>query len=186
MKNTMLCAVVAVFAGMSQTATRQTKWDAAAAEIVRIPPDAFAEVPPRVRSFLTGFGCAIPQAWGTDRPHNVVSGSFAQRGQTDWAALCSSDGSSAVHIVWGGDASCPTPIAPPVADKAFLQDTGIDGILYSRGISRVRPDPRYWTAPQPFTLASSDHDAISDAFYEKGATAYYCQDGLWLEFQRGS
>ena len=185
MKKVTLFAVAAVSTMVSQPMTAQTKWDAAAANIVRVLPDAFTEVPPSVRSALNRLGCSIPQAWGTDRRHNVVSGSFAQRAQTDWAALCSSDGSSAVQIVWGGEAFCPTPITPPMEDRTFLQDTGIDGILFSRGISRVRPDRRFWTVPAGFTPDSADHDAISDAFYEQGATAYDCRAGSWLEFESG-
>lgn len=185
MKKVITIAIAALFALVPQSMSAQAKWDSAAANIVRVLPGAFTEVPADVRSALHRLGCTIPQAWGNDHLHNIVSGSFAQRDQTDWAALCSSDGSSAIHIIWGGDASCPTPIAPPVADRIFLQDTGLDGVLFSRGISRVRPDPKFWTVPEGFAPDSAGHDAISDAFYEKGAVAYYCESGSWVELVSG-
>jgi hypothetical protein len=39
---------------------------------------------------------------------NVISGEFAARGQRDWAALCSANGRSTIHVYWGGPSTCAT------------------------------------------------------------------------------
>ena len=161
----------------------QTVWDVAAERITRLAPSTFVDLPPGASAALEDDGCTIPQAWGDNEPHNVVAGEFGAPGQTDWAVLCSKDGSSSIVVVWGGPVSCPSPIASPLADQSFLQNTGLDGILFSRGVSGIRADPRYWNFPDG--LESLTHAAISDAFYEKGATAYYCERGVWLELTTG-
>lgn len=158
----------------------QDAWTEAESRIARLAPSRFVDVPEAVRAELERLGCRIPQSWGGDEPHNVISGSFAAAGQTDWAALCSVRDASSVVVVWGGEHRCPSPVSAPAPDAAYLQDTGVDGILFSRGISAVRPKPGYWSFPSDLAPQSVEHDAVSDAFFEKGATAYYCRDGRWL------
>lgn len=160
---------------------QEREWDRAAAEIIRLSPSAFPELPPEVAAAAEQAGCTIPQAWGETGPHNVISGMFAAPGQTDWAVLCSRDGASSVMIIWGGRVTCPSPIRRALPDRSFLQVIEPDGILFSRGIARVRPDPRFWTFPAGFDPDSLTHDAVSDAFYEKGTAAYYCREGEWIE-----
>lgn len=154
-------------------------------DIERLAPSDFTDLPPDVASALERRRCRIPQAWGDDDPHNVVSGFFAREGQTDWAALCSVDEASNVVVMWGGPARCPSPIEDPVADSLYLVRSGMDGLVFSRGLASVGIDLRYWEPLDDPDEGPLDHDAISDAFYEKGATAYYCRDGSWLRFVSG-
>lgn len=156
--------------------------DSDAGPVTYLAPGAFEDIPPRVRAQLEVRGCRIPQAWGNAAPHNVVSGRFASPDQIDWAALCSVDGASRVVILWGGPASCPNVFsASPDAGFTSPEGTG----FFSRGItavpaSRVQ-DPRYWSQPEDGSPPSG-HDALSDAYYEVEATAYYCHGGRWTLF----
>jgi hypothetical protein len=174
-----------VMLAFSMRAAAQTDFDIAAERITRLAPTAFGDLPRDAAAALEAGGCTVPQAWGENEPHNVVVGSFGAPGQTDWAVLCSREGNSSVVVIWGGPVTCPSPIASPLADRSFLQNTGLDGILFSRGISGIRLDPRYWSSPQGPSADSLNHAAISDAFYEKGATAYYCEGGIWIEYTTG-
>ena len=63
------------------------------AEIVRLSPMEFEveDVPLNIQQRFSDMGCTIPQLhefWTAERPHNIISGEFAAKGQTDWAALC--------------------------------------------------------------------------------------------------
>ena len=171
-----------LFGTTSASVHTQDHWSVAADEIVRLAPTVFEKVPPAIRKALSDQGCSIPQTWGNDRPHNVVSGEFAAQGQTDWAALCSRHARSTIVVFWGGPARCP-PLTVSRPDRTFLQYTGpADGILFSRGLS---PVPASALARYPVSDERPDelsHDAISDGFLDKGATAYYCHDGRWSEF----
>jgi hypothetical protein len=70
------------------------------------------------------------------------------------------------------------------ADRAYLQALGAEGILYSRVVDSVSFEPldRYWTYTEEEARPTLAHDVLSDAFLEKGATAYYCHEGHWLRF----
>ncbi len=172
----------ALLLGLSvSSAAAQSVWDIAEGKIERLVPDAFPQLPDDVRATLEHEGCRVPQAWGEDEPHNVVNGSFAVTGQTDWAVLCSVNGRSSILVFWGGAATCPSPLAASLPDRSFLQQTGVDGILFSRGIAAITLRERYWPIDESLPDGPT-HDAITDAFYEKGATAYYCKDGTWLTF----
>jgi len=114
---------------------------------------------------------------------HIVSGDLSGRGGLDRTALCSRDGISRIVVVWDGPAACARELeAHP--DRVFLQDVGLDGIQFSRGIGVVPGDllERYWSydgsEPQP----PPSHDGLSDAFYENGATAHYCHEGTWWTF----
>lgn len=76
----------------------------------------------------------------------------------------------------------PSPIEEPVADSLYVDDSGMDGMVFSRGLESIGIDLRYWDPLDNPGGGPLDHDAISDAFYEKGATAYHCRDGSWLRF----
>ena len=137
-------------------------------------------------SSLVELGCTIPQAWGNSEPHNVVTGKFADPSQTDWAALCSQDGESELVVIWGGSASCPTPLAR-WPDRHFLQNVGVDGILFSRIIGAAPGNlmSTFWKYAGQGDPPALAHDYLSDAFYEKCAKAYYCHEGRWIEFTSG-
>ncbi len=174
--------VTVLMLAFSSRAAAQMEWNVAVERITRLSPGAFWNLSRDAVVALEVEGCTVPQAWGENEPHNVIVGWFGAPGQDDWAVLCSKEENSSIVVMWGGPVSCPTPIAPPLADQSFLQGVGLDGILFSRGIASIRLDPRYWAYPQSPLLDSLTHDAISDTFYEKGATAYYCEGGVWLEF----
>lgn len=147
-------------------------WDEAARRIVRLESSAFTQLPQHIVAELKAQGCTIPQIsqmYGERRPHNVISGSFAAHGQTDWAALCSKDGSSSIRIFWGGPAHCPEEI-PGSRDRNWLQVIAPGKIGYSRflRVSAVQPPP-------------IDYDGIQDIFVQRGAVTHYCDHGKWIE-----
>src|SRR5947208_454932 len=86
-----LVAVASLFAVVHAAGARQLsdEWQLAAKRIVRLPPNAFRDLPARVRMQITADGCLVPQLGGisSPSPHNVVSGQFVVRGQLDWAIL---------------------------------------------------------------------------------------------------
>ena len=77
----------------------------------RLPPSAFAQLPPEVLSQLESRRCTVPQVYDISTPHNLIRGSFALKGQTDWAVLCSKEGQSSILIFWGKPTQCPGELA---------------------------------------------------------------------------
>lgn len=169
------------FWGIPVQLDAQDRWDRALQAIERLPPSAFTDAPEPVRARLAKEGCRIPQAWRPSEPHNIIRGHFASPDQEDWAALCSRSDTSAVLIVWGGPARCPSEVAA-WPDRSRLQGMGAGRIVYSRAIRRVRPEqirqPRTTVDnPPPVELV---HDGIDDAFLGKASSVLYCHNGQWL------
>jgi len=91
--------------GLAGCAAQTPPPSAPVAEIPSLPLTEFKALPPVAVEALRG--CRVPQAWDTPTPHNVITGSFAQPGQIDWAIVCTEGGRSAIRVVWGGRKRCP-------------------------------------------------------------------------------
>jgi hypothetical protein len=157
-------------------------WEAAARTIRRLPPDSFPRLPLAIRAALDARGCSVPQSFTSERPHNVITGSFARAGQQDWAVLCSHHDSSSLFVFWASaDARPPTELAR-ASDAGFLQGIGRGRIGYSRLLAvaspaQIRGYAAAFGGPLPKVL---DHDGVEDAFAEKASTVSYLEGGRWL------
>lgn len=163
----------------------QDSWLKANAEVVRLSPTAFPELPIRISRRLLKLGCTIPQSKELTTRHNVVRGNFQRPKQTDWAVLCSRKRTSSVLIFWADSPNLFSEIAK-IADDVFLQT--IDGqgtISFSRiimpaGKEYILEHYRAYHGPKPPPL---NHQGIEDGFLEKGSTIYYYYRGRWRELQ---
>lgn len=165
-------------------AAQDDKWRAADAATVRLPPSAFPRLPRPVARSLARRGCTIPQAFHESSPHNVISGEFARRGQTDWAVLCSRGRASSILIFWRGSPNSVSEIAK-AADAGFLQDVGGGRIGFSRAIGvadrkRILACYREYGGRRPPPIT---HHGIDDAYVEKASSVHYFRRGRWLELQ---
>ena len=160
----------------------QDRWARADVQTRRLPPAAFADVPPAVRTDLERRGCTIPQVWYETKPGNILRGHFRSRGQVDWAVLCSVSQVSTILVYWTGRSDSVDELAA-TPDKQYLQTVGGDSIGFSRAIAvidagSIREHYRRYGAPAPPPL---DHEGINDAFVEKASVIRYWQQGAWLE-----
>ncbi|MEX1181824.1 MAG: hypothetical protein WEF86_01215 [Gemmatimonadota bacterium] len=158
--------------------------NAAVRRIRLLPADSFPDLPAAIRAELRSSGCLVPQSAFNGEPHNVVSGHFAAPDQQDWAFLCSQDGVSAIHVLWGGPIRCDTPFRS-AEDATYLQGLGGDTIGYSRIIDAIDRE-RMAALTDSFEggrVAPVNHDGINDAFVEKGSEISLCVDGSWIALQ---
>lgn len=152
------------------------------ADIRRLDPFDFPDLPAVVRDELTRRDCTIPQVHGDLRPHNVVRGTFRRARQADIAVLCSREGTSSILIFWGNDFTTTAEVASR-ADEDYIQVMASGEIGYSREIVTAPPDfirrqhERYG-GPKPPTLS---HDGINDLFVGKASVVWYLHGGKWLQ-----
>ena len=156
----------------------------AQADVQRLSPSAFTHAPNRVTQRLRKQGCLIPQAQDVPVPNNLISGEFAAKGQKDWAALCSRNGSSAVVVLWGGKSRCDSVLAE-ADDSLSMQGDGGGKFVYSRMISPIgKPEilghQKAYGGKVPSVL---DHQGIDDIFVGKASVTRYCHKGKWLDLQ---
>ena len=170
--------------GMGLTAGETPDWDKADADILRLPPFDFPELPAPIARELVRRGCLIPQAeqWA-DGLHNVISGQFRRPGQTDWAILCSIDRISSILVFWNGSAADVEVVnGEQRADRHYLQGMGDQPPAFSRLIGAVGKEyilvhyARHG-GPEPPPI---DHQGINNAFAGKVSTVRYWYKGEWL------
>jgi len=185
MKIILIIFTAASMLYFAQGSAAQDEWVAADSATVRLPPTAFPQLPRQVKRELLSRGCTIPQTFADAKPHNVISGEFARRGQTDWAVLCSRDRVSSILVFWGGSARSVAEVAKG-ADRTFLQVVGGKGeIGFSRSIMVVGRDyiikhHREYGGPKPPRI---DHQGIDDGYLGKASYVLYYHRGKWLELQ---
>ena len=151
---------------------------------MQLPLSAFPDLPAEFVRELAG--CTVPQTYVTPRPHNVVHGTLGSRQQTDWAVLCSRAGESVIRIWWGGPAQCASELQP-ARNASYLQGIGDGKIGFSRYISTTDSYHNYESESDSAVADGGgtvklEHDAIEDAFAEKGSTIWLCRNGKWVSF----
>jgi hypothetical protein len=157
-----------------------------AGDIVRLAPDALANLTDAIKTHLKRRGCTIPQ-FGSTGQNNVIRGSFTRPHQADTAVLCSVKGVSSI-LVFRADSASNVVELMPLPDDNFMQDMGHGKMEFSRLIAPA--DAKYiqehaekFEGPKPPPM---DHEGINDIFAEKGSTVWYWDDGKWLELAGAS
>ena len=174
--------------------TNEDPQEHAASKIRRLGPSAFPGLPAAFARELDSLGCTVPQSFFDTLPHNVIKGSFARRGQTDWAAICSRRGATGILIFWGGPSECPRDLSPG-QEKWEVEDFAGGRPFYVRFIVRkdsagIANIPVYGLEEETVSarkeaLSGRGHDGIEDIWEEKGSTVWYCTGGRWVSLGGG-
>ena len=147
-----------------------------------LPPATFTELPAPVRKDLEKRHCMIPQSYEARSPENVIHGAFREKGPTDWAALCSQNGTTTLLVYWSDSGSAPAELAVQTdTDTADPHDeTNLLG--YARGIDVASPNAiNEILVNKPY--GPFDHDGIKDAHIEKSSVIHYFKNGTWMVLQ---
>lgn len=179
---TVMIAFAVLF--VSSPARSQDKWEVADSNIKRLPPNAFTQLPRNILRYLEANRCTIPQYYADQRPHNVIHGQFARKGQYDWAVLCSRNRISSIIVFWNGSAKKRSEIVKS-ADRIYLQGDERGGPGFSRvigvvGKKFILDHYRAYGGPKPPPIT---HQGIDDGFMEKGSVVLYYHRHKWLELQ---
>jgi hypothetical protein len=117
------------------------------AQIARLSPAAFRELPTNLVEEHQRRGCTIPQETWSGRRNNVIKGAFAKLGQMDFAVLCSLKGISTILVFWNASEKNPAAIAP-VEDGGNAQPRGIRAVGRDFGsvTTKLTADPNRRTS----------------------------------------
>ena len=175
-----------IFFGLAASlAVSQDKWAEADAAILRLPPAAFSQIPKNIAQYLEGRGCTVPQTYLSREPHNVISGEFARRGQTDWAVLCSKNGESSILVFWYGSTKSVSEVAK-APDRNYLQTVsegekaGFSRAIEPVGRKYILRQYKEYGGRKPPRIS---HQGINDVYVEKASVVRYYHGGKWLELQ---
>lgn len=143
-------------------------------------PKSFNKLPPTVISSLVKEGCRIPQTIikGYLMSTNVITGEFAEKGQKDWAILCSKEGSLYIRLFWGGAIHCPSEIdIGSISEKDIANGFEFDHSIGTAGKRAILQDYQEYGGTKPPTIT---HLGINYGD-EKASEVYYCHDNEWIE-----
>ena len=131
-----LAALLFLLRGFVFAQVSEQRFQEANAEVVRLAPSMFPQLPSAVRHELERRGCTIPQVWRETGVHNAIRGRFLRKTEVDGAVLCSVNHLSSILIFRNAAARNVVKLAA-ARDVDVLQSEGGDQIGYSRAISPV-------------------------------------------------
>ncbi|MDH5444384.1 MAG: hypothetical protein OEY52_02440 [Gammaproteobacteria bacterium] len=160
-----------------------------------VTADKVENLPDRFKQRLIQSGCKIPLQQISYKDESgyhytwkpaVVSGQFAKTGQKDWAVFCIIKNEEAIHIHWGGTASCPDKTNTlVVADGGYSAPGGNNSFQrYIRSVDKSYITQRYkrYASQERFPkLPPLDHTAIEDGVLERASGLIYCHNGKWIQ-----
>jgi hypothetical protein len=155
--------------------------------IRHLPVSSFPELPAAVRTELDRRGCLIPQTYEAHRPENVVHASFEKPGSSDWAVLCSAEGSVSLMVFFASAPETPATVAS-APETQRLQVHDLTGVLgFNWGIDPASPEQireaQAGMVPRPPLL---DHDALADTVIEHRTVYHYYAKNAWTTVDTGN
>jgi hypothetical protein len=146
-----------------------------------LPVNAFPQLPAGVQDVLTRRGCLIPQTYEAHQPENVVHASFERPGSSDWAVLCSVNGTVSLLVFFSSHDAGPTILAS-APETERLQSHGSSGILgFNWGIDPASPEDVHEAQMGMRHLPPRiDHDALADSIIDQHTIYHFYSGNAWI------
>jgi hypothetical protein len=153
---------------------------AVAYRIRRLPVSSFPDLPAALAEELNRRGCLIPQTYEAHAPENVVHASLERAGSSDWAVLCSSQGTVTLLVSFAsGPAKLLELATAPESERLQAHDRS--GVLgFNWGIDPALPErireAQAGLEPRPPSL---DHDALADSIVDRRTVYHFYSKNTW-------
>jgi len=148
--------------------------------IRHLPVSSFPELPAVVADLLNRRGCLIPQTYEAHRPENVVHASLERTGSSDWAVLCSAQGTVSLLVFFTNAPAKPLVLAS-APENQRLQAHDPTGVLgFNWGIDPASPQQIH-EAQSGFERRPPlvDHDALADSVIEHRTIYHFYKKNVW-------
>ncbi len=148
--------------------------------IRHLPVNSFPQLPPAVQDALARRGCLIPQTYEAHQPENVVHASLERPGSSDWAVLCSVNGTVSLLVFFSINYSEPMVLAS-APETERLQSHGSSNVLgFNWAIDPASPEDvheaQFGMRHPPLRL---DHDALADSIIDQRTVYHFCSNNAW-------
>ena len=149
--------------------------------IRHLPVSSFPELPATVRELLNRRGCLIPQTYEAHGPENVVHASLERAGSSDWAVLCSAEGTVSL-LVFFSSAPAQMLVLASAPETEHLQAHDRSGVLgFNWGIDPASPEQiREAQAGLLHRPALADHDALADSLLDHRTVYHFFSKNAWI------
>ena len=148
--------------------------------IRHLPVSSFPDLPTPIQDLLNRHGCLIPQTYQAHRPENVVHASLERRGSSDWAVLCSAQGTVSLLVFFASNVAQPLIIASEPETRR-LQPHDSTGVLgFNWGIDPASPERvREAQTAMLHRPPRVDHDALADSEIEHRTVYRFYLKSAW-------
>jgi len=148
--------------------------------IRHLPVSSFPGMPDAFQLLLNRRGCLIPQTYEAHQPENVIHASLERAGSSDWAVLCSAEGTVSLLVFFSSAPGELTVLAAaPETDR--LQPHDASGVLgFNWGIDPASPERIHQAQtgmerrPPPV-----DHDALADSVIDHRTVYRFFLKNRW-------
>jgi hypothetical protein len=149
--------------------------------IRHLPVSSYPDLPDGIRNQLDRRGCIIPQTYEAHRPENVIHASLESSGSSDWAVLCSSQGTVSLLVFFTNNSSQPFTLAS-APETERLQAHDPSGVLgFNWGIDPASPkqvaEAQAGMRHRPPHL---DHDALADTLVDHHTVYHFYLRNAWI------
>jgi len=152
--------------------------------IRHLPVNSFPDLPMDIADLLNMRGCTIPQTYEAHRPENVVHASLQHSGSSDWAVLCSVQGTVSLLVFFedGATGSSHPVVLASAAETSRLQAHDPSGVLgFNWGIDPATPQQVHEAQSGLKHLpARVDHDALADSTLEHRTIYHFYAKSNWF------
>ena len=157
--------------------------------IRHLPVSSFPELPSGIVELLNRRGCVIPQTYAAHHPENVVHASLARAGSSDWAVLCSVNGTVSLLVFFdsgiaqnSGQAEGKPVVLASSAETQRLQAHDSSGVLgFNWGIDPASPQQVHEAQiGMEHPPARVDHDALADSVVEHRTIYHFYAKNSWI------
>ena len=148
--------------------------------IRHLPVSSFPDLPAQVAELLNRRGCLIPQTYEAHRPENAIHASLEHAGSSDWAVLCSAEGTVSLLVFFASDPAQPIVLAS-APETERLQAHDASGVLgFNWGIDPATPERiREAQAGMEHRPPRLDHDALADSVVEHRTVFHFYAKSAW-------
>jgi hypothetical protein len=149
--------------------------------IRHLPISSFPNLPEELAVQLNRRGCLIPQTYEAHHPENVVHASFERPGSSDWAVLCSAQGTVSL-LVFFSSAPSKLNVLSAAPETERLQAHDPSGVLgFNWGIDPASPEQvRQAQAGLLRRPTPVDHDALADSLVDQHTVYHFYLKNAWI------
>jgi hypothetical protein len=137
--------------------------------IRRLPVTSFPDLPSGVADLLSQRDCLVPQSYAAHHPENVIHASLERSGSSDWAVLCSVQGTVSLLVFFGSASGRPIVLSSAPETKRLQRHDSTGVLGFNWAIDPASPETVHQVQstmrrkPPPL-----DHDALADSVVEHG------------------
>jgi hypothetical protein len=148
--------------------------------IRHLPANSFPQFPTAVQDALNRRGCLIPQTDEAHQPENVVHASLERPGSSDWAVLCSVNGTVSLLVFFSSGNAEPMVLAT-APETERLQSHGSSNVLgFDWAIDPASPqDVHEAQLGMKHPPPRIDHDALADSVIDQRTVYHFYFKNAW-------